>query len=131
MSNLTTTNVDLGSVVHSNGEFSDDIFNATGAISIAEGTILARSSVSDKLVLFEKGGANGADVPVAVVTADYSAAGAGDIPMRPLIAGNVREERLIIAAGGDTVVDKVVTDALRGISIIPINVEELNILDNQ
>jgi hypothetical protein len=57
MANLTITNLDVGSVVLSNGQFDDETLNLDGAQTVAEGTILARDSVSGKLVLFVPGGA--------------------------------------------------------------------------
>jgi hypothetical protein len=57
MSNLTITNNDVGSVVLANGEFDDETLNLSGAQTVAEGTLLARDSVSLKLVLFVPGGA--------------------------------------------------------------------------
>lgn len=56
MANLTITNLDTGSVVLSNGQFDDETLNLSGAAAVAEGTILARDSVSGKLVLFVPGG---------------------------------------------------------------------------
>jgi hypothetical protein len=57
MANLTTTNNDLGSVIWRNGVFDSDILSLSGAQTVPEGTILARDSVSGKLVFFIPGGA--------------------------------------------------------------------------
>lgn len=56
MANLTITNNDLGSVVLRNAEFRNETLNLAGAQTLTEGTILARDSVSSKLVLFVPGG---------------------------------------------------------------------------
>lgn len=56
MSNLTIENVDVGSVIYEDGEFRDETLNLSGAQTVAEGTILARDSVSSKLVNFVPGG---------------------------------------------------------------------------
>jgi hypothetical protein len=56
MSNLTITNNDLGSVVIKDGQFDDETLSLSGAQTVAEGTILARDSVSLKLVPFVPGG---------------------------------------------------------------------------
>ena len=56
MANIEITNVDLGSVVLKDGEFRDEILDLDGAQTVAEGTILARDSVSGKLALFVPGG---------------------------------------------------------------------------
>ena len=133
MPNLTITNVDLGSVILKDGEFRDDLLTFAGAATVLEGTILARDSVSLKLVPFVKGGVtNENGVPKAVVTYDVVAAGAGDESIRDMVSGSVRAERLIIDADGDgSNVDAAVLDQLRDYSLISIDVQELNILDNQ
>tara|TARA_R110000764_G_scaffold92882_1_gene176393 strand:+ start:1331 stop:1732 length:402 start_codon:yes stop_codon:yes gene_type:complete len=133
MANLTITNVDLGSVILKDGEFRDDLLTFAGAATVLEGTILARDSGTLKLVPFVKGGVtNENGVPKAVVTYDVVAAGAGDESIRDMVSGSVRAERLIIDADGDgSHVDAAVLDQLRDYSLISIDVQELNILDNQ
>ena len=133
MSNITIENVDIGSVILKEGEFRDDLLTFAGAATVKEGTILARDSVSLKLVPFVKGGViNENGIPKAVLTYDVTAAGAGDIPIRNMISGSVRKERLIIDADGTGAnIDNVVLDQLRNYSLISIDVQELNILDNQ
>lgn len=56
MANLTITNVDLGSVIYEDGEFADETLNLSGAQTVSEGQLLARDSVSGKLVNFIPGG---------------------------------------------------------------------------
>lgn len=133
MADPIINNVDLGNVVYSDGEFRADEVTFTGAGTLAEGTILARDSVSGKLIPFVKGGSTNEDgIPKAVITYDVVAAGAADEPVRALVGGNVRKERLIIAADGDASnVDDVVIDQLRDYSIIALDVTELSKLDNQ
>ncbi len=133
MANLTVTNVDLGSVILKDGEFRDDLLTFAGAGTVVEGTILARDSVSLKLVPFVKGGVtNENGIPKAVLTYDVEAAGAGDESIRDMVSGSVRAERLIIDADGDgSNVDAAVLDQLRDYSLVSIDVQELNILDNQ
>lgn len=133
MANLTITNNDLGSVILQEVDARDELLTFTGAGTILEGTILARDSVSDKLVPFVKGGvSNENGIPKAVISYEVEALGAGDEAIRALVAGKVRKERLVIEADGDaTNVDDVVIDQLRDFSIIALDVQELNILDNQ
>lgn len=133
MANLTITNVDLGSVIFKDAEFRDDLLTFAGAATVVEGTILARDSVSLKLVPFVKGGAtNENGIPKAVLTYDVTAAGAGDESIRDMVAGTIRAGRLIINADGDNSnVDAAVLDQLRDYSLVTIDVQELNILDNQ
>ena len=133
MANLTITNNDLGNVILKDAQFRDELLTLAGADDIAEGTILARDSVSLKLVLYVKGGStNENGIPKAVLTYDASIAGAGDLPVRAMESGEVRAERLIIDADGDASnIDNAVLDQLRDYKIIAVDVDELNIVDNQ
>jgi len=84
------------------------------------------------LVPFAIAGAGGAQVPKAVLTYDVAATGAGDVAIRDMISGSVRAPRLIIDADGDNSnIDDAILDQLRDYSLVSIEVQELNILDNQ
>jgi hypothetical protein len=133
MANLTVTNVDLGSVILLGGEFRDDLLTLAGAVTVLEGTILARDSVSLKLVPFVKGGTtNENGIPKAVLTYEVVSTGAGDVPVRDMVSGTVRAPRLVIDADGDASnVDAAVIDQLRDYALVSIDVQELNVLDNQ
>ena len=133
MANSTITNVDIGSVILEEGKFRDDLLTFAGVATILEGTILARDSVSLKLVPFVKGGvANENGMPKAVLTYEVTSTGAGDVPVRDMVSGSVRAGRLVIDADGDASnVDNKVLDQLRDFSLVAIDVQELNILDNQ
>ncbi len=98
----------------------DETFTAAGAGTTPAGTILARSTASGKLILYVKGGStDGNGVPVAVLSTDLVAAGAGDVFCRPVVKGQVAKTRLVIAADGDNSnIDKAVQDLLRGIGIL-------------
>ncbi len=133
MANLTTTNVDLGNVIIEGVADHDELLTLAGADDIAEGTILARDSVSGKLVLFVKGGAtNENGIPKAVLTYAVSSTGAGDVPIRVMQTGKLNFNRLVIDADGDNSnVDNAVLDQLRDYSLVTIDVQDLSILDNQ
>lgn len=133
MANLTITNVDIGSVILQDGQFRDDLLTFGGAGTVLAGTILARDSVSLKLVPFVKGGStNENGIPKAILTYDVTSTGAGDESVRDMVSGSVRAERLIILADGDASnIDAAVLDQLRDYSLVSIDVQELNILDNQ
>jgi len=133
MANITITNCDLGNVILEGADIRDELLTFAGAATVLEGTILARDSVSLLLVPFVKGGVtNENGIPKAVLTYDVTAAGAGDEAVRACVGGKVRKERLIIDADGDgSNIDDAVLDQLRDYAIIPIDVQELNILDNQ
>lgn len=129
---MTTTQIDNSSVALGHNEFTDELLTFAGAATVAAGTILARDSVSLKLVPFVKGGvANENGIPKAVVTYAVTAAGAGDVAVRALVSGEVRKEKLIINADGDgSNVDAAVLDGLRNYGITALAVDELNIYDN-
>lgn len=132
MVNLTRTEINVQGVEWAKGEMEDDSYTAVGATDLAEGTILARDSVSGLLVDFVIGGStNENGIPKAVITYDVAIAGAGDFPVRPLISGEVRLEKLVVVADGDSSnVDKVVQDQLRDYSIVTFTVNDLSELDN-
>lgn len=235
MSNITITNVDVGSVILQNGQFRDDLLKFTGAGTVLEGTILARKEVADAvvaaadggntgdgtvtlatvaagqvvpivgaynfecieaitnggvfklvdpngavvdgyvlltagagattvvesagltftvtdgatdfivgdkfsltvaadgdLVPFATDGAGGAQIPKAILTYEVTAAGAADVPIQAGVAGSYKKERLVIDADGDASnVTNAVIEQLRNYGLVPINVSELNIQDNQ
>ena len=84
-----------------------------------------------KMVPFAIGGVAGAGVPKAVLTYDVSKAGAGDEPIRAMVGGEVRKEKLIIDADGDgSNITDAILDQLRDFSIVSTDVTELNIADN-
>lgn len=133
MANLTITNIDNGSPVIVRGAERDELLTLAGADSIAAGTILARDTGTNKLVLFVKGGITaGNGVPKAVLAYSVTSTGAGDVPVRAVMSGVVNGGRLVIDADGDaTNVDAVVRDQLRDYGIDTVTVTELNKLDNQ
>lgn len=134
MPNINVTNVDMGpNPILQGASFRDDVLTFAGAGTFVAGTILARDSVSGNLVPFVKGGVtNENGTPKALLTYDVEAAGAGDVPIRAGVAGEYRKEQLVIDADGDdSNIDAVVIDQLRDYGLTPIDVDELNILDNQ
>jgi len=132
MANLTITTNDLNSPILESAEFRDDVIAFAGADVLAPGTILARDSVSLKLVIFVKGGVtNENGIPKVILTYEVTATGAGDVPVRIGVSGKYRKEKLIIDADGDdSNIDAAVIDQLRDYQLTPIDVDELNIADN-
>lgn len=133
MATYTRTVNDIGSIVCGDAEaqFRDELITFAGAATLLAGTILARDSSSLKLVIFVKGGStNQNGIPKALLTAPVTAAGAGDVKWRVLIAGNVKKERLVIDAdASDTNIDAAVVDQLRDYGINPISTLQLSTLD--
>lgn len=85
-----------------------------------------------KIVPFLIAGAGGAQLPLEILTYDVTATGAGNEAIRAGISGQYRKELLIIDADGDgSNITDAILDQLRDHSLIPIDVQELNILDNQ
>jgi hypothetical protein len=132
VANIEITNVDLGSVELEGGQFRDELLTLAGADTIAAGTILARDSVSKKLVLFVKGGStNENGIPKAVLTYEVTAEEASDVPVRALVAGVVNKNRLVIDEDGDdTNVDIDVLEGLRTFGIVAEETSQLSRHDN-
>lgn len=129
---MTTTQIDLSNVILKDAQFRDELLTFGGAATVAAGTILARDSVSLKMIPFVKGGStNENGIPKAILTYDVTAAGAGDVAIRAGVSGSFRAGELIIAADGDASnVDNAVLDQLRAYGLVSIDVQELNIPDN-
>jgi hypothetical protein len=128
MSNITTTTIDYINIALANEVYKDDLLTFTGVATVLAGTILARDSVSLKLVPFVIGGvANGNGIPCAVLPTDVTSTGAGDVPVRAIIAGSVNRNRLVVNADGDGHnITKAIEDTLRARSIIPEVVDQIS-----
>jgi len=127
------TNNDSSELVLGDDFYKNDIFTAGGAATFKKGMILARDSVTGKLVVFVKGGVTQEnDIPKTVLPFEVVAAGAGDITVRVFTTARLRKDKLVINADGDdSNVDAVVIDELRDYGIFSEDVTELNIPDNQ
>lgn len=134
MANLTKTNCDLGSFEISDGVYDDDSLTFGAAGTVKAGTILARDSVSLKLIPFVKGGStNENGIPKAILTYEVVATGAGNLPVRPMFGGIGSFNRAIIHADGTNAnIDKKVIDQVREYAKINLLKEqELSSYDNQ
>jgi len=133
--NMTATNVDAGrKVVLQSGPFRDDTFEATAAKEYPAGTIVARDSVSGRLVPFVAGGTtNENGIPKgALVHAVDASGGTGNFQIRLMESGCLRFQDLIIDAdGNNSNVDAAVIDQLRDYGLAVKDVTETNIQDNQ
>jgi Bacteriophage lambda head decoration protein D len=130
--NLVSTTCSAATVQLRNCELADATVTFGGADVFAEGTILARDSVSLKYVLFVKGGStNQNGIPKAVLAHRLESAGSGDQPARVIVAGELVKERLVIDAdGNDSNVDAAVLDQLRDYGLRAVSVKQLAKLDN-
>lgn len=89
-------------------------------------------ATNGKMVPFSITGAGGAQIPTEVLTADVTAAGAGDEFTRGMVSGEVKKERLIIKGSGAGVgITDAIIDNLRDFGIVAIDTQELALLDNQ
>ena len=138
MPNISIVSVDLGSLFLESAEtaFQPDELTVPATTVFQEGLILARDSVSGKLVPFVDGGvANENGIPKTVLSYDVeNTSGAPvDTPVRVAVTAKVRKQRLRIgaAATDDTGVTKAIEDLLRDFGIHPVNVNDLSVLDNQ
>lgn len=129
MSSIVTTTCDIGSIIRRGSETRDEGLTLAAAGTVVAGTILARDSLSKKLVLFVKGGTtNQNGIARAVMGYDFTAPSSGDFIVCALERGHVQRGRLVIAADGNgTNVDDVVLDQLRSIGIMPIDVQQLSV----
>lgn len=85
-----------------------------------------------KLVPFAADGAGGAQFPLAVLTYAVTRSGAGNEPVRVLVAGEVKKERLIIDADGDgDNITAAILDQLRAAGIVATSVAQLGDYDTQ
>jgi hypothetical protein len=84
------------------------------------------------LVPFARDGVGGACIPCAVLTNPLSAGSGADYPIRALVGGQVRREKLIIDADGDgDDITKSQLDTLRSFGIVAVSVSELGDYDTQ
>lgn len=110
------------------------VFTVTdGGVNFIVGDSFTLTVAADgKLVPFAIAGAGGAQIPKTVLTYDVTATGAGDESVRDMVSGKLRAERLIIDADGDASnIDAAILDQLRDYTLVSIDVQELNTLDNQ
>lgn len=127
--NLTITNFDRSGVVIKDPVFDNRVLTAAGAATWPAGAVLGKVTASGKLVRFATGASDGSQIPYAVLTQPVEFTGAGDRTERPLIAGEVRQGKLVDAAGA--ALTAAAADLLRDVGIIALPVTELLAQDNQ
>lgn len=132
MPNITTTNIDNGSVVLADDAWSDGTLrnaDVDDPVTFLEGTILARHSGDLKFYPYDPAGANGLNAAKAVLTYDVGpVAAASDAGVRVLIAGQVNQRRLLIHDG--TAITAAHLDSLRDSGVVPVDVKQLAKYDN-
>lgn len=131
MANITTTNIDLGSVaLEVWGTLSAVLRNAAlTEQTFAEGTLLARHATDGKLYPFDPADTTeDLDKPKYVLTYPVTAAASSDNRVQVMSAGKVNSRRLVIH--DETPVAAAHLDALLDRPIIPVDVEQLSKIDN-
>lgn len=129
---MDVTNIDKGELLLGPASFDDDLLTFDESGTVEKGTILARDSDSGNLVPYVDGGTtNENGIPKVVLAHDVTADGAGDEPCRVITKGELRLDKMIIAADGDSSnIDKVVRDQLRDYGIVSQVVRDGSVLDN-
>jgi len=129
MANIETTNNKTRGIVLWEPVHEDAVAVFGGAATWPAGSVLGKVTASGKYARFTPGAADGSEVPIAVLSQDVEAAGAGDVAIRPLIAGRVRAGDLVNNV--DAALTAVQIDQLRDYSIIALGTTQLAELDNQ
>ena len=123
---VVDTTIDNGSPQIGEGVHSQELLTFASAKTIIAGTILARSSVTAKLVPFVIGGTNGSNLPIAVLNYDVTRTAIGDSAVSALIAGTVIKERLIVDADGDgDNITAAILDQLRAAGVVAVATRQL------
>ena len=91
-----------------------DIVLASGN-TVSRGQVIARSSATDKLVPYDSGGSNDADVPYGIAVEDVDAS-SGDTRCPIYVAGGFKTGGLVFGTSGDSAT-RTVRDTFRGIGI--------------
>ncbi len=107
-------------------------FTAAGAATYPAGTVLARLAADSKFVVYDSGGAGGAEIPKAILPNDLTTAGAGDtLGVRVMISGSVRRDSTTAYNGGTPLqLTALEQDLLRDFTLVTQPVTELLRFDN-
>ena len=130
MPNPIVTEITTKGVVIIGAAFEDATLTAAAAETWPEGTVLAKADAEPaKYVRFDPAGADGVEVPKAVLSYAQTFTAAGDVGGRVLISGEVRKSMLVDAAG--VALTPAAIDALRDYTIITKSTTQLAEFDNQ
>lgn len=95
-----------------NNQFIDGKFdepNSSGQFTLEQGTVMGRIASTGKLARFDKNATDGSQIPVGVVTQDYTmAGGATGVDISICVSGDVKEDALKFPVNNETL-DTVVT----------------------
>lgn len=117
MANMTVINNISAGIVVWDPVYEDNIFNDPVTGVYLAGTILGRIATSGKLIAYKSTNDDGSQVPVALLQNKLDFVGDIDISFRPIIAGRVRREDIVVHRSSD-IITNVEFDALRDYGII-------------
>lgn len=129
MANIEVTNNKTRGIVIWEPVHEDATATFGGAATWPAGSVLGKLTATGKYARFSPGAADGSEVPLAVLSQDVTADAAGDVAIRPVIAGRVRAGDLVNNV--DAALTAVQLDQLRDYSIIALGTTQLAELDNQ
>lgn len=109
--------------------FEDATLTFTGAETWPAGAVLGRLTATGAFARFNPAGADGSQIPKAVLTQEAVATAAGDIATRVAISGRIRAGDLVNNAGAALTAEQL--DQLRDFSIVALSTTQLSQLDNQ
>jgi hypothetical protein len=127
-SNLVMTPGAGGATVFEVGGLQFTVTDGSTDFVVGDSFTLTVATGSNKLVPYSSTGAGGAQIATDVLTYEVTRTGAGDTPIRSMIAGRVRKERLVIDGVG--AVTEAVIEQLRKVGIVAVEVQELGLYDN-
>jgi hypothetical protein len=129
---IVTKNVINDGVIAA-GEFEDQVLTSAGAETYLDNTLLAMDTSTWKLVPYVKGGStNGNGVVYGVLTKGFSAAGAGDTPVRPMLTGKLVTGKTVIHADGDASnIDNSVKMLCKDQGVLLLDAADLYVADNR
>jgi uncharacterized protein (AIM24 family) len=129
MANIEITNNKTNGITVWEPSYQDETLTAAGALTYVAGTVLGRVTTGGKLTHYASGALTGEEVPIAVLRNDVVFAGAGDAPIRAMVAGKVRSGDLV--AHGVGALTQPELDLLKDQMIIGVATEQLTSQDNQ
>ena len=133
MATLTITNENPSNGIIKQGRFESILFTSAGAATYLDNTIVARDTSTLKAVPYVKGGStNGNGVVYGILTKGFTAAGAGDTPVRVLLTCEIAKTKTVIHADGDSSnIDGAVKMSAKSTGIVIVDDTDLAVTDNQ
>lgn len=129
MANLNISNRDISGLVISEPIYRDATATATATGTWPVGSVLGIITATGKYARYSAAASDGTEVPKAVLAEELVITATGDQLIRPLIAGRVRQNKLVDAAGA--AITAAAVTQLRDYMIIAQPTKQLAIQDNQ